>query len=80
MLEFMFSLLWLSCILNGIDGKYTFTGDKEVCNSIGQVNFTGHLLPDYSKVNKFDLIKYKLLNSKLICAIMIPPKGCLEKR
>ena len=53
----MFPLMWLSCVLKGIDGKYIFTGDKEVCNSIGQVNFTAHLLPDYSKVNKFDLNK-----------------------
>ena len=48
MLEFPFLLFLLSCNLNGTDGK--FTGDREICNTIGQVNFTAEMLPDYTKV------------------------------
>ena len=53
MLEFPFLwLVWLSCNLNGIDGKYT--GDREICKTIGQVNFTAEKIPDHTKVKKSD--------------------------
>ena len=48
---FLCPLLWF-CIFDGFSGKYVFTGDKEVCNTIGQVNWTAHLLPNNTKVNK----------------------------
>ena len=72
MLEFPFLLFLLSCNLNGTDGK--FTGDREICNTIGQVNFTAEMLPDYTKVKKSDYILYFTFMAQQII------KGSLEKR